>query len=60
MAGYEAALWEIYKLTGADTDGDQGPGALIAGMGREGFARVVVDAVRELRQDHDELVAHVN
>ena len=34
MAGYQAALWEIYKLTGADADGDQGHGALIAATGR--------------------------
>jgi len=54
------ALWEIYKLSGADTDGDQGPGALIAGfrhMGKDGlsgFAELVVESVRELRQDYSE------
>jgi hypothetical protein len=53
IAEYEAALWECYKLSGADTDGDQGPAALIGGNGASGFARIVVEAVRELRLDYD-------
>jgi hypothetical protein len=56
IADYEAALWEIYKLSGADTDGDEGPGALIAGMGQAGFAGVVATAVLELRADYEHLL----
>lgn len=48
------ALWSIYATSGADTDGDTGPGAIIAGMGLRGYAEVVVEAVRELRNDYQE------
>lgn len=48
------ALWDCWAHTGADLDGDTGPGAIIAGMGLRGFAEVVVEAVRELRCDYQE------
>ena len=54
---YQAALWEIYKLCGEDTDGDEGPGALIAGNEPAGFADIVVQAVRQLREEYDESLA---
>ena len=47
------ALWDIYVASGADTDGDTGPGALIAGMGERGYVELVVSAVKELRDDYD-------
>lgn len=48
------ALWQCAVLSGMDTDGDTGPGALIAGMGVEGFARMVVEEVRRLRESYEE------
>ena len=50
-------LWEIAILTGMDTDGDTGPGAMIAGMGVAGFARAIVEEVRRLRESYDECLA---
>jgi hypothetical protein len=50
-------LWEIYVASGADTDGDAGPRAIIAGMGELGFAKVVLESVRELRADYCEALA---
>lgn len=49
----QQTLWEIYELSGADTDGDRTPAALIAGMGAAKYASLVVDEVRELRAEHD-------
>jgi hypothetical protein len=46
-------LWDIYKLTGADTDGDPGPASLIAGMGMAGYAELVRDDVAGLRKERD-------
>lgn len=53
-------LWEIYELTGAGTDGDTGPGALINGMGVRRYAEMVRDAVRELRQERDAVSKSAN
>ncbi len=57
IAAYEQALWDIYVATGAGTDRNDGPGSLIAGMGREGFARLVLESVRELRAGYAEALA---
>lgn len=54
VAGLADALWACYAASGADTDGDTGPGAIIAGMGLSGYAEVVIEAVRELRNDYEE------
>ena len=47
-------LWDIYVAIGCDPDGDTGPGSMIAGMGHDGFARMVLDEVREFRQDYED------
>jgi hypothetical protein len=48
------ALWECYVASGADTDGDQGPEALMAGMGAKFFAKGVVGSVQHLQDDYRE------
>ena len=50
---YAQALWDVYRVLGFDTDGDEHPGALIGGMGPEGFAGVIVDAATSFREDYD-------
>jgi len=51
-----AGLFEALKATGFDTDSDDGPGALIAGMGLEGFIQLVVTEVSVLRNAYDDEV----
>lgn len=48
-----SALWECGVASGMDTDGDTGPGAMVAGMGPIVFAATMVESVRQLRSDHD-------
>lgn len=47
------ALWDTWAALGHDTDGDTGPGALIAGMGLGGFARMVVEDARKWREESE-------
>lgn len=42
-------LWECYKISGADTDGDETPAALVSDI-----VYVVIDAVQDLRKCYDE------
>ena len=45
-------LWDCGIAAGMDTDGQKTPDAVIAGMGLEGFIRLMVNEVEELRQDY--------
>jgi hypothetical protein len=60
LAIYETTLWDIYVATGADTDGDTGPAAMIAGMGRSGFAGAVYDAVKQLGDCYDQVLDEIS
>jgi len=53
---YEKALWDIYVASGADTDGDTGPGAYLDGSRKRSrqFAVMVLESVRELKRDYDD------
>jgi hypothetical protein len=51
------ALWRCGVESGMDTDGDTGPGAMVAGMGDAGFAAAIVEHVRQLRGAYDECLA---
>lgn len=55
--GLRTALWQCGVESGMDTDGDDGPGALIAGMGDVGFAAAMVEEVRLLRRAYDECLS---
>ena len=55
--GLLRALWDCGVYSGMDTDGDDGPGAMVAGMGRARFAAAMVDAVKELRSAYDECLS---
>jgi hypothetical protein len=48
-------LWDAWVALGHDTDGDTGPGALIAGMGVDGFiAMVIRDAATWRKESEDD------
>lgn len=47
------ALWDTWAALGHDTDGDTGPGALIAGMGLDGFAAMVVKDAATFREESE-------
>lgn len=40
-------LWDVYALVGGDTDGDETPDAILAGMGVSGYIAAVLNEVRE-------------
>lgn len=46
------ALWDIYRILGFDTDGDATPAAVVCDLGT-----MVVEAAKEHRAEHDELIA---
>ena len=48
------AAWDAMTALGQDTDGDTTPAALIAGMGHQGLARVLVQFAGQARLDYDE------
>ena len=54
------ALWQCGVESGMDTDGDAGPGAVIAGMGVERFAAAMVDGVKRLRESYDEWLSEAD
>jgi hypothetical protein len=47
-------LWHTWAALGHDTDGDTGPGALIAGMGVDGFIGMVVRDATKWRQESED------
>jgi hypothetical protein len=47
-------LWDTWEALGYDTDGDTGPGALIAGMGVDGFIAMVVEDAATYRRESEE------
>lgn len=53
------ALWDINATLGFDQDGDQGPQALIAGMGWDGFIDCMKRDAAEFRKDYDDLLGEL-
>lgn len=48
------ALWKIRELCGDDLDGDKTPGAEIAGMGYDGYARHCIQFVKQTVDDYED------
>ena len=46
-------LWDTWAALGHDTDGDTGPGALISGMGVDGFIRMVIEDAKTVMAEND-------
>lgn len=46
-------MWDMYREMGFDTDGNPGPGAVIAGGSAESYRRMMLDAAKEFRRDYD-------
>ena len=56
---YALALWHVYGILGFDTDGDEAPGAAIAGMGAKGYAQFIIESAREHATNYDDLIMRV-
>lgn len=50
---YAFALWHVYHALGFDTDGDTNPKSVIAGMGAEQFALLVIDSAHETYEQYE-------
>lgn len=54
LAELKQAMWDGWAILGFDTDGDTGPGAMIAGMGLSGWVQSWLRDIRQARLDADE------
>jgi hypothetical protein len=55
----QQAMWDAMTALGQDTDGDATPAATIAGMGGEGYRRMFLDFVTDVRREHDQALDEV-
>jgi hypothetical protein len=51
---FRKGLWDVWVALGHDTDGDTSPMPLIAGMGEEGFVRMVLQDATKWRQESED------